>query len=295
MDQFRRGELTFPVLDAGPQDAGPESTVVLLHGFPQTSAAWSGVAPRLNAAGLRTLAPDIRGTAPLARPAAREAYRMKHLVGDVIALLDAAGLDSAHLVGHDWGGGIAWATALRHPERIRSLTALSTPHPATMTWAGRHSTQALKSWYMFAMQVPFVPERLLATGVRRRGLGGLGLPEEHQLLYRRRFGEVAAMAGALGPYRGMLAGSRRRRPNASAASSHGSEQARPGEAAALVTVPTTYMWGNRDPYLGRAAAERTGLYCEDDYRFVELDADHWLPEKHPARVADEIRGRVSGA
>jgi pimeloyl-ACP methyl ester carboxylesterase len=124
--------------------------VVLLHGFPQTSASWDDVAPLLHAAGYRTLAPDQRGYSPGARPRGRWAYRQSELVGDVVGLLNAAEVDRAHVVGHDWGGGVAWHLAIVHPERVRTLATISAPHPAAFTRAMRSSSQLLRSWYMFA-------------------------------------------------------------------------------------------------------------------------------------------------
>jgi pimeloyl-ACP methyl ester carboxylesterase len=108
VDSFRRDGLTFDVRDAGPPDGEP---VVLLHGFPQDSAAWDQVSPALHQAGLRTLAPDQRGCSPMARPRGRGRYRLRETTADVLALLDAAGLERAHVVGHDWGGMVAWALA----------------------------------------------------------------------------------------------------------------------------------------------------------------------------------------
>ena len=106
MDSFRRDGLTFDVRDAGPADGEP---VVLLHGFPQDSSAWDRVAPALHQHGLRTLAPDQRGHCATARPRGRTAYTLRETVHDALALLDAAGLKSAHVVGHDWGGIVGWA------------------------------------------------------------------------------------------------------------------------------------------------------------------------------------------
>src|SRR4051794_39933297 len=122
MERFARAGLTFDLRDGGPADGQP---VVLLHGFPQDSTCWADVEPALHAAGLRTLAPDQRGYSPGARPPGRSAYRITEPAADVLALLDEAGLASAHIVGHDWGAAVAWALAGRHPERVRSLTVLS--------------------------------------------------------------------------------------------------------------------------------------------------------------------------
>src|SRR3954465_4099056 len=102
------GPLVFDARVAGPID-GPG--VVLLHGFPETSESWNHQMPALAAAGYRVIAPDQRGYSPRARPAGADAYRTERLVADVVALADAARLDRFHLVGHDWGGAIAWQVA----------------------------------------------------------------------------------------------------------------------------------------------------------------------------------------
>ncbi|GAB3305422.1 alpha/beta fold hydrolase [Epidermidibacterium keratini] len=274
MDQFSRGDLRFDVRDQGPADGEP---VVLLHGFPQSSAAWEYVAPLLHEAGLRTLAPDLRGYSPGARPTQASAYRLDVMDGDVLALLDAAGLESAHVVGHDWGGALAWQLAAAHPDRVRTATVLSTPHPAAMQWATTHSTQLLRSWYMLAIQIPGLPEAVLQAGMRRRGLSSLGLPREQSREYADLLQQPGALRGALNWYRAV-----RTRPNALAAA----EQQ-------TVSVPVTYVWGERDPYLGRAAAERTAAYCFGPYRFIAADADHWLPEKHPELVASAVLDRIT--
>src|SRR5215208_3793425 len=177
MDSFQRDGLTFDVRDGGPVDGEP---VVLLHGFPQDSAAWNHVAPALHQEGLRTLAPDQRGCSPMARPRGRGRYTLRETTADVLALLDAAGLDSAHIVGHDWGGMVAWALAAWHPDRVRTLTVLSVPHPAAMQKAFVTSDQGLRSLYMALFQLPVVPEQLLlardGAGLRRT-LIRAGLPE----------------------------------------------------------------------------------------------------------------------
>lgn len=273
MDRFENDGLTFEVIEATPPDGSPVTgTALLLHGYPQTPHAWSDVIPALTAAGVRCLAPALRGYSPGAMPQGRRAYRIERLVGDALALLDAAGLDSAHVVGHDWGGGIAWQLAMHHPDRVGSLTVLSIPHPAAMIWALPRSLQGLKSWYMLAMQLPVLPEALLGQGVRHRGLQALRLPEHHERAYVRWLRHPGALSSTLGPYRALAT-----RPRAGAYS-----------LTMPVRVPTRFVWGNRDPYLGRVAAEATHRYCTGPYRFVEINAGHWLPEKEPERVAEEI-------
>lgn len=271
MDHYSRGNLTFDVREGGPADGTP---VVLLHGFPQDGSCWDAVSPELHAAGLRTLAPDQRGYSPGARPAGRGAYRLGECALDVVALLDAAGLESAHVVGHDWGGAVAWHLGGRHADRVRSLTVLSTPHPVAMKRAFTRSSQGLRSWYMLAFQLPVLPELLLGR-VGERALQRSGLPPERARYYAERLAAPGAMSAALNWYRAMPAGFR--------------------ESVGRCRVPTTYVWGRKDTALGRAAAEETGDFVSADYRFVEVDGGHWLPEKRAAEMAGHVVERVTGA
>lgn len=270
MDSYPRGALTFPVVDAGPRDG---AAVVLLHGFPQYSWSWGPISRRLADAGLRTLAPDQRGYADTARPRSRRAYRLSELSLDIVALLDAAGLERAHVVGHDWGGAVAWHLAARHTDRIASATVLSTPHPAAMTWSLLRSRQALMSGYMAAFQLPVLPERYLSA--RMHGFyRSTGMPREAAERYAERFADPGSLTGPLGWYRALPL-----------------TRTRVGRSR----VPTTYLWGNQDVALGRVAAERTAHYVSADYRFVELPAGHWLLETCADEVAGEIIDRVKGS
>ncbi|GAA2873651.1 alpha/beta hydrolase [Streptomyces mexicanus] len=268
----RVGELTFDVATAGPQTGTP---VLLLHGFPETSACWRPMAPTLTAAGLRLYAPDQRGYSPGARPEGVDAYRIEHLVADVIGLLDALGIARAHLVGHDWGAIVGWFAAAWHPDRVQTLTAVSVPHPAAFGWAVAHDAdQQQRSAYIKAFRRPGTEDKLLADDCRRlrAAFGGdvdLPLVEEHL----HRLSEPGALGAALSWYRAMTA-----------------------EFAALdpVTVPTTYVWSDGDAYLGRAGALRCRRFVSGPYRFVELAGiSHWIPEQAPHRLADEVLHRVS--
>ena len=259
MEQFRNGPLTFPVRDSPPNGPGGE-TVVLLHGFPQGSSSWDALTPILTGAGYRVLAPDQRGYAPTALAGGRRAYRMSELAGDVVALLDAAGVERAHVVGHDWGAAAAWSVAAGHPERLLSLTAVSVPHPSAMVKAVASSTQLLKSWYMLFFQLPWLPEALLdprRPAARRRLVRALVASGQERSAAER---DAAALAqpgvftGALGWYRALPFNQPLRR----------------------VTVPTLFLWGRRDAYIGRRAAALCGRYVTGPYEFRELPGGHWI-------------------
>jgi pimeloyl-ACP methyl ester carboxylesterase len=259
MDQFRNGPLTFPLRDSGPPDGEP---VVLLHGFPQVGSSWDGLTPYLTGAGYRVLAPDQRGYAPTALPRGRRAYRMSELGSDVVALLDAAGIERAHVVGHDWGAAVAWTVAAAAPERLLSLTALSVPHPAAMRRAALTGTQGLKSWYMLMIQLPWLPELQLdprrPRGRRRLVRVLLESGQERGAAER----DAAALAqpgvftGALNWYRGVPF----------------------GRVPGPVQVPTLFLWGRRDRFIGRRAASLCARYVDGPYEFRELPGDHWIQD-----------------
>jgi pimeloyl-ACP methyl ester carboxylesterase len=280
--EFERDGLIFDVSDAGPLD-GP--VVVLLHGFPERNTCWRDVAPILNAAGLRTLAPDQRGYSTRARPKRRRDYVVDELAADVAALIELvqqrdieSGRSGAtvHLVGHDWGAMVGWMVAAKHARLIASYTAFSVPHPAAFVraLAGR---QALKSWYMAAFNVPFLPERLAATGRMRRLLRGAGMTREDVARFQTEIVEYGALPGGLGYYRALpftMLGLRQ---------------------DLTVHVPTTMVWSDGDTALDRTGPEQTAKYCTGPYEYVELvGVTHWIPTQAPEAAAETILDRVNG-
>lgn len=263
-----RGNLRFGVSDTGPID-GP--VVVLLHGFPGSRRTWNAVTPLLEEAGARVVSFDQRGYSPGARPRRRRDYRAVDVTADVLALLDALQAERVHLVGHDWGGFLAWRLAAAAPERLAGMTVLSTPHPTATLRSMLSSAQALRSLYIGFFQLPWLPEAVL-RGRLGRMLRASGLQDAYAEDYQRFLASPGALRGALNWYRGTWLPDRRA----------GRFARKP------IRVDTTFVWGNGDPALGRRAAELTRRYVHAEYRFIELDENHWLPERAAATVAREI-------
>lgn len=250
-------------------------TIVLLHGFPEDITSWAPVVQRLSAAGYRTIVPAMRGYAPKATPTDRQAYTNTRLIGDIVALLDHLHLSAVHLVGHDWGGQLAWELAKHFPARFKTLTVLGTPHPSALGWACRHSNQLWHSAYIGAFWLPMIPERFLSAHLAAF-LTRAGLNQPSAVRLAAHFATPATLRGPLNWYRGLLA-------------SHTSANVSP-----LITIPTTYVWGQKDPFLRAAAAHKTGDWVTADYRFLVLNTGHWLPENRPIATTAAILQRVAG-
>jgi pimeloyl-ACP methyl ester carboxylesterase len=260
---IRLGRYTFDVRTAGPADGTP---VVLLHGFPETSWSWRHQIEALADAGYRVVAPDQRGYSPGARPRDVASYRLSELVGDVIRLADHEDLGRFHLVGHDWGAMVAWFVASQHPDRLRSLTAISVPHPSAYREAltTLRSGQAVRSIYAAIFQIPGIERVMLARDGAgfRASLRRSGLSAEEADHYGELMRDRAVLGAALNWYRAV----------------------RPGDVSGLqpVTVPTLHIWSTEDPALSRTGAESTGKYVDGPYRFEVLDGiSHWIPEQAP--------------
>jgi pimeloyl-ACP methyl ester carboxylesterase len=254
--------LRFTARLAGPEDGRP---VILLHGFPQTSACWERQLATLAGAGFRAVAYDQRGYSPGARPAGVESYTNAEFAADCLAIADGFGWERFDLVGHDLGGAIAWTVAGFHPERLRSLTAVSTAHPAAFKAAYSSASsgdQHRRSGYIrnFKEAPRGEPEAaLLADGAAGLRAVYAGLPDEHVEEYVRILAEPGALASCVDWYR----------------ASRGSVSA----ATPATPVPTLYAWGDQDPSIGRAAADATAGFVAGPYRFEVFEGSgHWLPE-----------------
>jgi pimeloyl-ACP methyl ester carboxylesterase len=252
--------LAFAARVVGPSDGRP---VLLLHGFPQTSRCWAAQLEALVEAGCRAVAFDQRGYSPGARPDDVAAYKPAALVSDVLQVADACGFDTFDLVGHDFGGMVAWMVAGHHPERVRTLTVASTPHPAAFRASYQASTdQNERSGYMRSFRAAdrgAAEEHLLEDGAAALRSVYAGLQPEAVDEYVSVLSQPGALVAAVDWYRSMSGAASAATPSAS--------------------VPTLYVWSDQDPALGRDAAEATGALVTGPYRFEVLEGiGHWIPE-----------------
>jgi pimeloyl-ACP methyl ester carboxylesterase len=268
-------------------EAGQGPLVVLLHGFPEFWYSWRRQIPALVAAGYRVVAPDLRGYNLSEKPAGVAAYSVSTLVEDVRALISALGASRANLVGHDWGAGLAWAFAMRHPDMLERLAILNGPHPERMLAALRNPVQLLRSWYIFFFQLPWLPEAVL----RRNDYALLFktfdelppwarlTPEEHAA-YREAFEQPGALEATVNYYRALL---------------------RPHAPPPLVRIEAEVLvlWGERDRYLGPELATPSAEwvprvrveYTPTAGHFVQHARGSWVNE----RLIDFLREGVVGA
>ncbi|KRE37398.1 hypothetical protein ASG73_06870 [Janibacter sp. Soil728] len=288
MRYYSHDGLTFDVDDSGPEGA---DLVVLLHGWPQDRTAWDRVTPLLTATGVRVIAPDLRGYSPGARPGNHLDYEITQMVADVVALLDEVGAERAHIVGHDWGGALAWAIAARQPERVATLTVLSTPSPAGMAHGFRVREQHKHSWYMALFALPVLPVlffRLFAQQILEK----IGMPRERAAYDARRLKTPGAAEGTFAWYRAALSPTlmwrKRRAKGARRRSVH------------RRVIPTAYVWGTKDA----AFAEASTSYTVEEMRrragdrpelaiTRELKTGHWLMETHPETIAEVVLERIA--
>ncbi len=259
------GEHAFTVDLAGPESGPP---VLLLHGFPETRHMWRAQLEALGAQGFRAAAPDQRGYSAGARPAGTEAYDTANLIADALGLMHALGADRFDLVGHDWGGQIAWLIAARHTERVRSLSVFSRPHPAAFARAmAEDKAQAERSRHHRAFREADAVARMRAANLKplREAVLSQGVPPDSAEIYMSTLMEPGGIEGAMSWYRAT------------------------GIAAAetpAVSVSTLYVWGEADATVGRRAAELTADYVTGPYRFETLpEAGHFLVDQFPARIS----------
>ena len=258
------------VLQDGPDDG---DLVILLHGFPEFSFGWRKQIPALSQAGYRVWAPDQRGYNLSDKPQGLSHYTRDELASDVVGLMDHLGVPRATLIAHDWGGAVAWWTALKHPERVERLVALNIPHPLAMARALRRPAQLSKSWYMGFFQLPWIPEAALSRkgfapllDLMKRSCKPGVFTGEDRALYREAYSQPGAIKAMLSWYRAVA--QRRLDPPTSS----------------RIQAPTLLIWGKQDRALGWEMAQPSVDFCQDGrLEFIE-DAGHFVALDAPERV-----------
>ncbi len=257
--------------------AGDGPLVVLLHGFPEYWYSWRHQVPALAQAGFRVVAPDLRGYNLSSKPRGVEAYTLDHLTRDVAGLIGLCGVGrAAAVVGHDWGGAIAWAFAMRYPHLLERLVILNVPHPVRFEQGLRTLRQLRKSWYMFFFQLPVLPEAWLRAGnyavlrqtFRTDPVRPDAFTEAEIERYVEALARPGALTAALNYYRALFRTPRRvvraflRR----------------------IEQPVLVVWGARDRYLGAELAAPPPEWVPRARVERLPDASHWVQLDQPARV-----------
>ena len=248
--------------------------MLLLHGFPDFWYMWRYQIPFLAAQGFRVIALDMRGYNRSDAPSGVPSYSIEKLSGDVIRVMDALGILTAHVIGHDWGGVIAWNLATHHPERVRKLVVINAPHPAAYFRALTSSSQLLRSWYLFAFQVPRIPEFFLAAGrfgVLRKVWARAGgesdsVSADNISKYVKAFSKPGKLTAAVNYYRAALRSMLSRRKSGT------------------VSVPTLLLWGVKDRYLVSSLPELTSRYVPNLEIRKLADFGHWPQLESPDTI-----------
>ena len=256
--------------------------MLCLHGFPECALSWRYQLQPLAEAGYRVWAPDLRGYGGTTRPVGLEAYAIESLLEDVSGLLTAAGASQVILVGHDWGGIIAWYYALRYPERLKALVILNAPHPACFERELQHWRQLRRSWYMGMFQVPLVPEAALFASkgyiigkiFERMAIHREHMPDDIVQHYRQQACAPGALTAMLNYYRAALRGGGALR------------QRRLGYPT--IEVPTLVLWGLRDHALGPHNLDELNHFVSNLTVVRMANAGHFVHEDEPNRVTREV-------
>jgi pimeloyl-ACP methyl ester carboxylesterase len=261
---------------AGPED-GP--LALLLHGFPECWYSWRHQIPVLVEAGYRVVVPDQRGYNLSDKPAGIDAYRIDCLTADILALIRALGRDRATIIGHDWGGFVAWRLSMDHPEAVERLVVMNAPHPVAFAKALRSDwSQRLRSWYMFVFQLPWFPETLLGlwprtsarlffqgTAVRREAFSDFDLKVMAAAL-----AQPHALRSMIDWYRATF----RTRPV---------RRVRPIEASTLL------IWAENDVALGKPLTYGLEKWVPDLEIHYVPHCGHWVQNEAPQEVNECLK------
>ena len=255
---------------------GPESgrLLILLHGFPEFWFGWRQQIPYLGEAGFRVWAPDQRGYNLSDKPAGAAAYAVDKLAHDVIGLIEAAGVEKASLVAHDWGAVVAWWAAAEFPDRFEKMVILNAPHGAVMRKHLRYNRiQRGRSRYMLFFQLPWLPDFLSRRNNWARAVQALqrtscpgAFTVDDLDAYRQAWSQPGSFTAMLNWYRAAF-----RHPA-------------PPPKNRRISVPTLLIWGAKDRFLGKEMAQPSIDRCEDGRLVIIEEASHWVQHDVPDQV-----------
>jgi len=248
--------------------------VVLLHGFPECWYSWREYLHPLAEAGFRAVAPDMRGYNLSDKPDGVLNYQLPILTADVMGLIRSLGAERAIVVGHDWGGGVAWRFAMDYPEAVEKLVICNAPHPTRFAETLRSFRQLRKSWYMFFFQLPWLPEALIQSDLERfleRGLRGAAVrqsafSDDDLRVYAAALRQPGALTAAINYYRAVMRWGWRL-PNLP------------------ITAPTLLIWGQNDLFLGEEVIYGTGRFVPNLRVHFIPNCGHWVQ----LEAADEVQ------
>jgi pimeloyl-ACP methyl ester carboxylesterase len=249
---------------------GEGRTILLLHGWPDTSALWRDVTPDLVAAGYRVAAPDLRGCGLSSKPTDLESYQMHHLVADVASIVETLGEEKVLVVGHDWGAGLAWAVSLMRPDLVERLIVVSVGHPSSFRTAGLE--QQIKSWYTLLFSYEGVGEAFLRKNDYEAMRRWAVHPHVEEIIEElERDGQMAAH---LKWYRANLA------PDAFVVDP---------PTLPAVRVPVLGIWSSRDLALTEVQMTNSEAYCDAGFDYLRLEGfGHWIPIEAPHELAGAV-------
>lgn len=257
-------------------EQGSGELVVLLHGFPEFWYSWRNQIPEL-AKHYHVVAPDMRGYNETDKPRGKKNYALATLTNDIVELIKSTGKTKATVVAHDWGGAIGWELGIHHPELLDKLIILNSPHPSVMKKALlTNPKQRKRSWYMFAFQVPVLPELFLSLGLRKffkdsfqgwaynkEAFSDADIDE-----YVKAFRKKGAIHGGVNYYRAIIG-----------------DGAKDKTKRPPVSVPTLIIWGENDKALGKELTYDLDKYFTAPYRVEYLSkCSHWVQHEYPDKV-----------
>jgi pimeloyl-ACP methyl ester carboxylesterase len=254
-------------------ESGVGQPVVFLHGFPDFSYSWRHQFPALSRAGFRCIAPDLRGVNETDKPKHVSDYRTETLVADMVAFIQQVAGGQAVLVGHDWGGIIAWRVAMQHPALVRKLVILNSPHPSVYVRRLRRGRQMLRSWYALAFQLPLLPELFLSSFHFRLLTGAAARTDAEREIYEEAFSQPKALRSALNYYRAAFRDLVMRRKSS---------------RTTRINVPTLVLWGDQDRALGTELLEGLEQYVDKLTIMRFRDVGHWVHIDAADRVNEEM-------